>query len=353
MNFFRKQAYSFLNKIYYEYDRIRDYNRDKHFINDLNLPKLSKKEKDEIRKAWPCFKFSNLDFIWMRIYKAEHGFDPYYLCDHQYSLLLKIINKSSDWASLSNKALTDIYMPKIPWPKVYLRRINKKYYNDEMEEINHGQAVALLRSQNSYVIKPATATGGGKGVKVIDNLLSQEEISRLFEDYDVDFVVQALILQNEELSRFNPTSVNTCRITTIKIGSKQSFSAIFKVGRKNSRVDNWNSSVLIGVDGQGHLDDHGYDVNLNRIEKSDVGVPFAGNVIPNFKEMVELTQKYHELYHPNLSVVGWDITLEKNGDIIVIETNLDFPGILGEQVCSGTFFKEFRNEICNIIENNR
>lgn len=349
MNHLRKKAYSLLNKVYFEYDRIRDYYRDKHLISELNLPKLSEEEKKEIKKVWPCFKFSNLDFIWMRIYKAEHGFDPYYLCDHQYAYLLRFINKSSNWVSLNNKALTDIYMPKIPWPVVYLRRINKKYYDNEMTEISQEQAVAILHSQNDYVIKPATGTGGGKGVKVINNLLTPEEINQLFAAYDVDFIVQALIIQNEELSRFNPTSVNTCRITTINIGSKRSFSAIFKVGRKNSRVDNWNSSILIGVDKQGRLLDYGYDVNLKRIEKSDAGVLFSGNVIPKFAEMVELTQKYHQLYFPNLSVVGWDITLEKNGDIIVIETNLDFPGILGEQVCSGTFFKDFRDEICDVV----
>ena len=349
MNNLRKKAYSLLDKIYFGYDRLRDYYRDKHLISKLNLPKLSKEEKKEIRKVWSCFKFSDLDFIWMRNYKAEHGFDPYYLCDHQYAQLLNIINKSSNWVSLNNKALTDIYLPKIPWPKVYLRRINKKYYDNDMTEISFEQAVAILQSQPSYVIKPATGTGGGKGVKVIDNLISQEEINQLFATYNVDFVVQALIEQSEELSRFNPTSVNTCRITTIHMGSKQSFSAIFKVGRKNSRVDNWNSSVLIGVDKQGRLSDYGYDVNLKRIEKSDVGIPFAGNVIPKFAEIVELTQKYHQLYFPNLSVVGWDITLERNGDPIVIETNLDFPGILGEQVCSGTFFKEFRDEICNLV----
>ena len=353
MNHLRKKAYSLLNQVYYEYDRLRDYYRDKHLISDLNLPKLSKQEKKEIKRVWSCFKFSNLDFIWMRIYKAERGFDPYYLCDHQYAALLRIVNRSSNWVSLNNKALTDVYMPSIPWPKVFLRRINKKYYDNEMTEISFEQAVAILQSQSRFVIKPATGTGGGKGVKVIDNFLSQEEISKLFVAYYVDFVVQALIVQSDELSRFNPTSVNTCRITTISIGSKQSFSAIFKVGRKNARVDNWNSSFLIGVDKQGHLCDYGYDVKLNRIEKSDVGVPFAGNVIPKFAEMVELTLKYHNLYFPNISVVGWDITLEKNGDIIVIETNPDFPGILGEQVCSGTFFREFRDEICNVVKPNK
>ena len=107
MNYLRKKAYSLLNKIYFEYDRIRDYRRDKHLIRELNLRKLSRKEKQEIKKTWPCFKFSNLDFIWMRIYKAEHGFDPYYLCDHQYAQLLRLINSSSGWISLVNKALYD------------------------------------------------------------------------------------------------------------------------------------------------------------------------------------------------------------------------------------------------------
>lgn len=349
MNHLRKNVYSLLNKVYFAYDRLRDYYRDKHLISELNLPKLTKKEKKEIRGVWPCFKFCNLDFIWMRIYKAEHGFDPYFLCDHQYAILLRIVNKQSNWVTLNNKALTDVYMPKIPWPMAYLRRINKKFYNNEMKEINYEQAVGILQSTKGYVIKPATGTGGGKGVRIVDGFLNKDEIRELFASYDVDVVVQELIEQCEDLSRFNPTSVNTCRITTMNFGLEQSFSAIFKVGRKNARVDNWNSSILIGMDKSGCLYDYGFDVQLNRVEKSDVGIAFAGNVIPQFDEMVKLTQGFHKMYFPNISVVGWDITVNKDGKIVVIETNLDFPGILGEQVCSGTFFKEFRDEINNIV----
>lgn len=347
MNYLRKKAYSLLNKIYFEYDRIRDYRRDKHLIRELNLRKLSRKEKQEIKKTWPCFKFSNLDFIWMRIYKAEHGFDPYYLCDHQYAQLLRLINSSSGWISLVNKALYDIYMPKIPWPFVYIRRINNKYYNHDMVNIGVDESIDFLMSLDKYVVKPAVDTGGGKGVKVINKRIERGEIEKLLKQYDTDLVVQALINQDDELRSYNPTSVNSCRITTIHMGNKRSHSAIFKVGCKNSTVDNWNSSILLGVSKEGELSSYGYDVNLKRILQSDEGVTFEGKKIPGFSKMVYSVHSYHDHYFPKTAIVGWDITIDNAENPIVIEANLGFPGIAGEQICSGTFFKDFRDEICN------
>lgn len=351
MNHLRRKAYSLLNKIYFEYDRLRDYNRDKHLINDLNLPKLSKKEKEEIRKVWPCFKFSNLDFIWMRIYKAEHGFDPYYLCDHQYAQLLRLINNSSGWISLVNKALYDIYMPRVPWPCVYIRRINNKYYNHDMVNIGVDASIDFLMSLDNFVVKPGVDTGGGKGVKVIKNKkLDRGEIEKLLKNYDTDIVVQSLINQNDELSSYNPTSVNSCRVTTIHLGNKRSHSAIFKVGRKYSTVDNWNSSILLGVSNDGELSDYGYDVNLKHILQSDDGVAFKGKRIPFFSRMVDSAHSFHDYYFPKTAIVGWDITIDDAGNPVVIEANLGFPGIAGEQICSGTFLKEFRDEICNVVK---
>ncbi len=354
MNILRKSLYSFVDDICFAIDRQRDYYRDKHFISELDLPVLTKWERAEIKRIWPCFKFRDIDFIWMRIYKAEHGFDPYYLCDHQYAKLLRIVNNRIRIKSLVNKALYDIYMPHIPWPKVYLRRINGYYYDHEMKLINNViEAIEILHQYNKFVIKAATDSGGGRGVQQINLEQEQVDLQALLLAYKGDIVVQAIIDQCDELKCFNPTSVNTCRITTIFMGNKSSYSAIFKVGRKNSKIDNWNSSFLLGVKENGSLTDFGYDVNLKKVYKSDVGIEFHGKLIPQFEEMVHLTQKYHAFYFPGTAIVGWDITVQKDGTPVVIEANLDFPGILGEQLCSGTFFKVFRDEICTIMTGNK
>lgn len=347
MNRLRKNVYALLNQIYFEYDRLRDYQRDKHLISDLNLPKLSKQEKKEIRKVWPCFKFSNLDFIWMRIYKAEHGFDPYFLCDHQYSILLRTINNSSGWNALTNKALCDIYMPRIPWPYAYIRKINNKYYDHNMVNIGVGEAMNVLMSLDGFVVKPAVDTGGGAGVKVVTQKLDRNELENILIGYSSDLVVQTIINQNNELKIFNPSSVNSCRITTIHLGNKRSHVVVFKVGRKHSTIDNWSNSVFVGVSNDGKLLDYGYDINLKRISQSDEGVTFDGHIIPDYDRMVDSVHGFHDYYFPKTAIIGWDITVDNLGALVVIEANVSCPIVLGPQLCMGTFFKDFRDEICN------
>ena len=65
-------------------------------------------------------------------------------------------------------------------------------------------------------------------------------------------------------------------------------------------------------------------------------------------EMMEFVKSNHQKLFPNAGIIGWDIVADNTGKITVIEINLDFPGILGEQLATYTFFEEFAQEI-NII----
>ena len=65
--------------------------------------------------------------------------------------------------------------------------------------------------------------------------------------------------------------------------------------------------------------------------------------------MVNLVENLHQYYFPNIGVLGWDVCVDKNNKIIVIEVNVDYPGIAGEQFASGTFFKSRRNDIIDYL----
>lgn len=102
------------------------------------------------------------------------------------------------------------------------------------------------------------------------------------------------------------------------------------------------------MDKDGTLHGNGYDNKLNKIQTTDNGIKFEGLKVPHFVEMVEFAKEYHIKYFPNCGVVGWDIFIDRKDKVRIIEINLTNVGVVGEQLCSGTFFQEFRDEICSL-----
>jgi hypothetical protein len=47
--------------------------------------------------------------------------------------------------------------------------------------------------------------------------------------------------------------------------------------------------------------------------------------------------------------VGWDVVIDNNNIPKVIEANLSIPGIPAEQLCSGAFFEDVRDELCKVF----
>ena len=83
--------------------------RDRAFIKMHNLPKLSKNEMSIVKQTWPCLSLKRFDLIYLRMYKKEYGFDPYFICDYQMQQILKKTNLPIRVFALENKGMLDIY----------------------------------------------------------------------------------------------------------------------------------------------------------------------------------------------------------------------------------------------------
>ena len=294
------------------------------------------------------------DLIFMRLYKKEHGFDPYYICDFQYSYILDRFNPSERVVGLTNKALYDVYFPNIRFPKSYLKCIRGNFYSESMELLSLDDAIDYLGGLgiDEFVIKPSIDSAGGKGVRrlYLSNIKNKRnELIDLFRQYNENFIIQEPINQHRTLSQLNPTSLNTCRVTTVFIKDRISTSTIIKIGKKGAFVDNWNNGYLVGVDNNGMLHDVGYDNKLRKVFQTDSGITFGKTIIPNYNNLIESIKDYHKRYLPQCGIVGWDTTIDSRGQIIVIEANTFTPGVTGEQLCSGTFFKNHAEVICSSI----
>lgn len=323
--------------------------RDSVLLSKTELPKLTKEEMSQYKKAWPSIDLKEMDTIWARVYKKEHGFSPYFVGLYQSCVLREILNPKVQLHAFDNKAMCDVYFPEIHFAQPYVRRIAGVYFDLNMNPISSKEAVELIKSKNEYIIKPALDTMQGKGVAKIVLFGSdqdrEKQILQSFSEQRKDFIVQEVLKQHPDVERLNPTSINCCRVTTIFINGKFDYSTILKIGKKGAFRDNWNSSYLVGVSKDGVLNDVGYDDSLNKVYNTDNGIKIGGIKLPKFDEMIATVEHLHKKYFPNCGMIGWDVIVDNLNEIRFIEMNITIPGFVGEQLCCGTFFEPFVEDI--------
>ena len=322
---------------------------DKPFLKE-GLPNLSSEEKKQIKKAWPGLDISELDYIWPRIFKEKVGFSPYFLGDLWVEDIEHIVNPQNQLVSLENKALCDVYFPELNFPEPYVRCLNGICYDRDMNHISVEEATNLLCEKGQYIIKPSVGTMQGKGVRKV-SANKGIDIKTIFRVGGGNFIAQEVLKQLPLIEQLNPTSLNCFRITSIYINGRFDYTTILKVGKKGAERDNWNSSILMGIDKNGCANKVGYDYQLNQFDRTDSGFVLSDIVVPEFDKLTVFVEKYHKKYFPNCGIIGWDITIDEKGAIRVIETNLTAPGLQAEQLCSGDFLKPFCKDINEIILN--
>ena len=123
------------------------------------------------------------------------------------------------------------------------------------------------------------------------------------------------------------------------------------MGAKGSYVDNLSGGhgVLVGIDSNGVLNDFGVDKNFEKRFESPTGVKFSGMTVPNFDQIKQQIINFHKKI-PFANLIGWDITIDTNGNPIVIEVNLDSAVIEAHQVFNGPIFGDRHNEVIEYIE---
>ena len=348
-----------IKKIVHSQDQVDDIERIRNGRNHFedkylgygDFPEITDNELKLYRETWPMWSIEKRDLTWARICKQIHGFSPYFIGNWHTYLIRHALNPYPQLSSFENKALCDIYFPRIPFPTPYVRRINGIYYNAEMDSISSSDAVDILVSSSQYVIKPAVGSLKGQVVEVLD-LLKQSKspkdvILDSFHRQQGDFICQEVLIQHPSISAFNPTSLNCFRITSLYVGGKFDSSAMLKIGKHGSTVDNWFTSYLCGISKDGYLYKNAFDNHLKSVTESDNGTIFKDFKIPYYDILTSSIEKFHKWYFPQCGIIGWDVIIDPNGKLRIIEANLTVPGIVGEQLASGDFLRPLHDEICN------
>jgi hypothetical protein len=137
-------------------------------------------------------------------------------------------------------------------------------------------------------------------------------------------VFQKRIVQHELLARFAPRSVATVRITTAvnDAGVASVRACYLRLGRNTDTHVQSSSHVRVRIDcTTGELAEDGYLANWTVTQAHpDSNVPFAGAKIPAFDDCLRTVLKHHSKV-PFVRCIGWDVAIDHDGGVQLMEWN--------------------------------
>lgn len=182
----------------------------------------------------------------------------------------------------------------------------------------------------------ADASDRGRGVKILDRDRFMQTAVGL-----PDGVIQPFIDQHEAFAQVASRSVGTLRMTTViePDGQITTRDAYMRFGRDTDDHVFSESNIRVLLDtATGVFSPIGYSVDWLEIDRHpDSGFVFAGNEVPNYAACLEAVERLHRRI-PMVPSIGWDLTVDQDGSVQVLEWNSGHNDIKFSEATSGPCF---------------
>ncbi len=264
---------------------------------------LRRLKRDMMReKSLRYFTFEEyLLFCFWKLSKAERR---RYVSDYERVYFIRKVNRDENEQLFNDKALT--YQC---FKKYYGREVAKVVKKDE--EIYS----AFTERHPRFIAKPIDDSFGN-GVKLFE---TPPKWADFYKEYRDGAVLEEVITQSEQLGRIHPQSVNTVRITTMRLDDEvRIFFPFFRAGCGNKVVDNAGAGgICCAIDPLTGIITYCKDEKGTEfLSHPDTGVQLIGMRIPRWREAVELAKELATVL-PDNRYTGWDLALTDNGWIMV------------------------------------
>lgn len=331
--------------------------------NKLNNSKpISASERDEIDAFWSRYLTSVqrdtlMDYRFYDVYNKVLR-EGKRLCEYMpedfYSLFIdEYFDNPQHSLPCDNKNLYDLYFHDINKPRTVFRKTRDLFLDEKYNEITLDMAIAMAREQGEVIVKPSLFSRSGRGLLFWNSGTDDETVIKDYLLNADDAVCQEVMKQHSELSRLNPTSLNTVRIMTLLLHSKvHVLSSVVRMGIKGKRVDNFtNGGIGSGIKPNGQLKNVAYDYQANRYDKHPSGTVFESVTIPNFNECIELVTNLAKRICTVSRLVSWDLAIDESGHPSFLELNFD-GGLDIHQLCNGPIYGEMTHEVLDYVFKN-
>lgn len=180
-----------------------------------------------------------------------------------------------------------------------------------------------------------------------------DETKKLFEELKAnDCIIEQVIVQHPIFGNFNKTSVNTLRVVTLRCadGNPKVMAGVLRIGREGKTADNFHHygiAATIDVD-TGIVNSLGIDREFKRyIVHPDSGEQIIGFNIPSWSNVKDFVKKA-AMVIPEVRYIGWDVSIDVNGNIQLIEGNYGADPDVTQMPCRMGKWPLFKKEITDI-----
>jgi hypothetical protein len=179
----------------------------------------------------------------------------------------------------------------------------------------------------------------GRGIFFFDKqTLNLERVKELGSG-----LFQSFICQHPTLDSFHPLSVATLRITSVcsEAGEPSIRACYLRFGSDNDTHVQSKSHIRVPIDIRtGTFSDVGYTTDWLEITEHPVSKKrFQNSAFPSFDAACKLVCDLHRQV-PFARVIGWDIAVNEQGDVLVMEWNGGHNDIKFSEATQGPCFKD-------------
>lgn len=246
-----------------------------------------------------------------------------------------------------DKNLYDLYFHDVNRPKTLFRKSHGLWLDADYNRISPTEAINKACDKKRVVVKKTRFSWGGKGLLFWDSREDDVSTLQAFVQETDDLICQEEIEQHSELSRLNPSSVNTVRIMTLLFqGQVHALSSVVRMGIDGSKTDNASSGgIVCGIKPNGQLKNVAFDTLANQYPCHPQGTAFESVTIPNYDECVALVTILAQRFSSVSRLISWDIAIDQSGRPLLIECNLTFGELDFHQYCNGPIFGDLTEDV--------
>lgn len=337
--------------------------------------KWTKEQQQEFDIFWKTHYGKKISNKWHRQYEGISGvFDVRYIPEMLYTVkFTPKVNSYMKSRTFADKSMVEVLFGgevkglSIGYrvPDTYILNSGGIFYDGERCVIDPDAAAKIVENIGECVIKPTFGSNSGDGVRIADikggvERRRNQPVADLIKSYGKDFIIQEKIVPHESFAAVFGNSINSIRVMTYICNHRVFHCPLsFRIGVGDSEVDNIHAGGLcVGLHDDGSLKKYAYKLGWgDKSEKYEShptsGLVFDEHVLFGVPDILKAAYKLHGRV-PHINSVGWDFTIDADGNIVLIEV-----GFLGQsawfpQMVNGqSLFGENTPEMLKLIRKKR
>lgn len=298
----------------------------------------------KLADAYACEVFGEALYApWLRVYAAFSGtFKEGWIPDNYYGSVVVPSMKGLYGKISGLKPLTGMIFDSGAFPDVAYFT-NGLFLADQNIVIPEREVEERVFRESEKVVFKLDGSKQGKGVFIFDrSAFNLETIKSLGNG-----VIQRFIVQHRLFNNFASKSVATLRFTTVvdDLGAISVRACFLRLGRAEDTHIQADHEICVPVDlSTGELCREGYLSNWGATqEHPDSRIRFSGVRIPAFSKCVETVLRLHKKI-PFARCVGWDVTVDTDENVQVMEWNGEHNDVKFSEATQGPCFSDLKWE---------